>query len=228
MLHILYQSVSNSVKFLTAMCSDTHGNYSKTQTWVIDICSSFEVFGLLCSPNTQCGVIIITSRPTKNYKWCQKDSKNHANATTKKSTCHKYTVVKQKLITLETSMHKQALSCYLHPHISDRALKAKRVFYMSVGKTSIAYHICVGLCSRFPLTTRKPCFILKNLICELCVACICFCQQTLENTTIALRLIRGCLTQAKVMQVHNKQIRRDQESRLQIAKAIYSNFSMRL
>lgn len=56
---------------------------------------------------------------------------------------------------------------------------------MAMDESSTSYHVCVGLCSRLPFPTRKPCFILKDLVCELRVACISFCQQAVENTTMA-------------------------------------------
>lgn len=62
--------------------------------------------------------------------------------------------------------------------------------YVMQVSSSTSYHICVGLCSRFPLATRKTCFILKDFICELGVASICFCQQTFESSSTAHRWVR--------------------------------------
>ena len=66
-----------------------------------------------------------------------------------------------------------------------------------VAESRTSYYICVRLCSRFPLPTGETRFILKNLICELCVARISFCQQAAENTS--KWLMRSLVTQTATM-----------------------------
>lgn len=47
----------------------------------------------------------------------------------------------------------------------------------------LIYHVCIRLCGRLPLPTGETCFVLKNFIHELCMACVGFCQQAAERTS---------------------------------------------
>lgn len=75
--------------------------------------------------------------------------------------------------------------------------------HVHVVESSASYHVCVRLCSGLPLPTRETRFILKNLICELCVARISFCQQAVENTSKGL--MRSFVTQTAAMWDLDKQ-----------------------